>query len=87
MFDTQKHGKIKNDKILRWRIELSCFDFEIVYRPGKDNLTADCLTRAHCSAVLNSNKKLLELHEGLCHPGIARLGQFVRSRNRTKLKV
>jgi hypothetical protein len=80
MFDPQKHGKIKNDKILRWRMELSCFSFDIQYRPGKENWTADCLTRAHCSAACN-NKRLLEIHEGLCHPGIARLGHFVRSKN------
>ena len=30
MFNTKHHGKIKNDKIMRWRIELSTFDFNIV---------------------------------------------------------
>ena len=34
MFDGKNHGKIKNAKILRWRIELSQFDYEIVYRAG-----------------------------------------------------
>lgn len=81
MFDCKINGRIKNDKILRWRIELSCLDFEIQYRPGKENLTADCLTRAHCNAFADRLKKLQELHEGLCHPGISRLSHFVRSRN------
>ena len=31
MFNSKGHGKIKNDKILRWRIELSCFEFDIKY--------------------------------------------------------
>ena len=45
MFDKANRGKIKNTKIQRWRVELSCFDFDIKYRPGPDNVTADCLTR------------------------------------------
>jgi hypothetical protein len=58
IYNTLKHGKTKNDKILRWRIELSCLDFDIKYRPGPENLTADCLSRAHCSAIPNSLRKL-----------------------------
>ena len=81
MFDYNKHGKIKNDKILRWRAELSCFNFEIKYRPGKDNVTADCLTRAHCNAFGSNLIRLTELHDGLCHPGIARLAHYVRTKN------
>ena len=81
IYNTLKHGKTKNDKILRWRIELSCLDFDIKYRPGPENLTADCLSRAHCSAIPNSLQKLKTIHDNLCHPGISRLGHFVRSRN------
>ena len=80
MFNVNTHGKIKNNKLLRWRIELSCYEFDIQYRPGKDNVTADCLTRTQCSAI-NANQKLEELHKGLCHPGISRLSHFVRCRN------
>ena len=35
MYDSKNHGKIKNSKILRWRTELSQFDFEIVYRAAQ----------------------------------------------------
>ena len=80
MFNVNTHGKIKNNKLLRWRIELSCYEFDIQYRPGKDNVTADCLTRTQCSAI-NANRKLMEYHEGLCHPGITRFYHYVRSRN------
>ena len=62
MFDCKINRKIKNDKILRWRIELSSFDFEIHYRP------ADCLTRAHSNAFTDKSKKSREFHDGLCHP-------------------
>ena len=44
MFDKKNKGKIKNDKIYRWRIELSGFSFDIVYRPGKDDIPADAFT-------------------------------------------
>ena len=37
MYTTANYGKIKNEKIMPWRILLSEFDFEIVYRAGKFN--------------------------------------------------
>ena len=80
MFSHQNHGRVKNSKILRWRVELSTLDFEIKYRPGPENVTADCLSRAHCSAVPQLTV-LGQLHIDLCHPGIVRLNHFVRSRN------
>ena len=83
MFSSQNHGKVKNDKILRWRIELSALDFEIRYRPGPENVTADCLSRAYCSSLgsSSSHKSLQQLHEQLVHPGIVRLHHFVKTRN------
>ena len=79
MFSRENHGKIKNDKILRWRIELSTLEFDIKFRPGPENVTADCLSRAYCSAL--PANLLNKLHQDLCHPGIARLHHFVRSKN------
>ncbi|MFX1564349.1 MAG: reverse transcriptase domain-containing protein, partial [Promethearchaeota archaeon] len=38
MFDARHSTKIKNDKILRWRLELSAFSFDIIYRPGEENV-------------------------------------------------
>lgn len=79
MFDRTNYGKIKNDKILRWRLELACYHYDIVYRPGKDNVPADAISRA---CAMNSDLgKLRELHERLCHPGERRLLHFVRSKN------
>ena len=37
MHDVRHASKIKNDKILQWRLELAAFDFTIIYRPGKLN--------------------------------------------------
>lgn len=80
MLDNTKHGKVKNDKIMRWRLELSCFNYDIIYRPGKDNLAADAFSRI-CSVILDPVKKLLELHSTLCHPGVTRLYHYVKSKN------
>ena len=88
MFDKNKLNKIKNDKILRWRIELSCFHYDIIYRPGKQNDAADAFSRASacvrvcvCASLFGGSKNnmesLLFLHENLCHPGVRRLGHFV----------
>ena len=79
MFDKQHRGKIKNEKFLRWRLELSCFSFDIVYRPGRDNVPADTLSRAMCAMATEDS--LFKLHEALCHPGITRLNHFVRTKN------
>ncbi|CAM1325736.1 Uncharacterised protein at_DN2520 [Pycnogonum litorale] len=78
MFDRKNCGKIKNDKILRWRTELSCYDYDIKYRPGKQNFTADCLSRTICASSFDS---LQQLHSALCHPGVTRMWHFVRTKN------
>ena len=61
MFDNKRHGKIKNDKIARWRVELSDYKYDIMYRPGEENRCADTLSRnfkptttaASCAALLH----------------------------------
>ena len=53
MYDTKHKGKIKNDIILRWRIELSLFHYDVIYRPGKENNFADALSRSHCGSLSN----------------------------------
>ena len=65
-------GKMKKDKITRWRIEQSSYGFCIIHRPGKDKLQlpADALplmtSPSYCSAIAD----LKSLHNQLCHPGI-----------------
>ena len=81
MFDEQHKSKIKNDKILRWRMELSCYDFDIVYQPGPENISPDTFSRSHCGAIGNDQQSLIALHEALCHPGITRMYHFVKSKN------
>ena len=76
---TMKRGsKVNNDKIMRWRVELSSYKYDIVYRPGKDNKEADTFTRMFCAAV-NANT-LQDLHNSLCHPEITRMMHFISSR-------
>ena len=79
MFDQRYKGKIKNDKIMRWRVELLCYSFDIVYRPGKENVPPDTFSRSVCAALTNNS--LYVLHQSLCHPGITRKSHFVRARN------
>ena len=66
MFDTShKNSKIKNDKIMRWRVELSPFQYDIIYRPGKDNKGPDTLSRIYCLAVSSNSNTLKYLHDSL----------------------
>ena len=79
MFDRKRRSKIKNNKIQSWRLELASLAYNIHFRPGKDNIAPDTLTRAFC--VNSHNRNLQELHENLCHPGISRLAHYVRAKN------
>ena len=79
MYNSKNHSKIKNNKILRWRMELSEYDFDIIYRSGKMNCVPDALSRAFCANIYDST--LHKLHESLCHPGVTRLHHFVRVKN------
>ena len=81
MFDKQHKIKVKNDKILRWTIELSCYDFDIVYRPGRDNITPDIFSRSYCSMTCLDQRSLSTIHDALCHPGVTQLLHFVKSKN------
>ena len=76
MYEIKNFGKIKNEKILRWRMDLATFNYDIFYRTGKENVAPDTLTRAALSS-----ESLQNLHKALCHPGVTRMAHFVRSRN------
>jgi len=60
MYDSRNYGKLKNDKILRWRIELSQFKYEIVYRAAKYNMAPNTLSRVYCASV--SANSLYDIH-------------------------
>ncbi|CAB4017609.1 Pro-Pol poly, partial [Paramuricea clavata] len=53
--------------------------FDIIYRPGKDNIPPGTLSRATCATTTQDS--LHKLHESLCHPGVTRLYHFVRTKN------
>ena len=78
IFDAKHRNKIKNEKIARWRLELSVYDFDIQYKPGPENIPPDTLSRSYCSTT---SGKLYQLHDQLCHPGITRLFHYTRSKN------
>ena len=80
MFNTKQRGKIKNNKIMCWRIELSCYNFNIVYCSGAENIAPDSFSRSFCAAV-PAGVSIAELHDSLCHPGITCMLHFVRTRN------
>ena len=79
VFNKRHKNKIKNDKVARWKMELSCYSFDVVHRKGELNVPADTFSRIYCSMM--STESLVRLHQGLCHPGITRMNAFVKSRN------
>lgn len=44
-----------NSKIIRWKLDLSEFDYEISYKPGKQNVVADALSRIRTEDEVNAN--------------------------------
>ncbi|GFW53067.1 retrovirus-related Pol polyprotein from transposon 17.6 [Trichonephila clavipes] len=68
----QRHGsKIKNEKLIRWRLELASFKFDIIHRPGKQNVIADTLSRI--TGAITRRVDLYNIHNSLCHPGVTRM--------------
>ena len=80
MLNSQRRSKIKNNKVRQWRLELASYSYEIKYRPGKQNVGPDALSRAFCSA-LSFSSSLHEIHNNLCHPGVTRMLHFERTKN------
>ena len=81
ILDSRKPTKIKNNKIQEWRLELASFCYTVTYRPGKDNIGPDILTRALCASAISTHNKPSGIDDQLCHPGVTRLLHFVRTKN------
>ena len=65
-----------------WRIELGAFKYETKYKPGKENVVADALTRVVYVGAMNRNlDELKRLHQQMCHSGITRLLHLVKAPN------
>ena len=74
MFDSSHKSKIENAEIVRWRLELSQYKFNISYRPGKNNQATDTLSRI--VSIGHHLQNLQELHEQLCHLGLSLLSEI-----------
>lgn len=48
--------KDSNSRIVRWRLKLEEFDYEIIYKAGKYNVNADALSRFPVNAITNQNQ-------------------------------
>ena len=79
MFDQNTKSKIKNGKIYRWLLELSCHSLDIIYRKEIENVAPDTFSQVYGSALSGDSSKTL--HESLFHRGVTRMTAFVRSRN------
>ena len=71
--------QIKNVEIPEWQLELWILDYTIKYHPGEENIVHDTVSRAYTCSLINSST-LVDLHNGLCYPGITRLLHFVREK-------
>lgn len=76
---SRNQSRIKNDKLARWRLELSQFHYDIIYRKGAENVSADTMSRS--AATTKPATRLDELHDSLCHPGVTRCWEYVQRHN------
>ena len=79
MFNPQRTVKIKNIKLQIWRSELGNFNYEIIHKPGKDNVVPDTFSRVY--GIAYNELDLSKMHQQLGHPGVTRLVHFVRIKN------
>ena len=61
MDSVKNNSKIKNNKILRWLMELSEYDFDIIYRSKKMNCVLDAFSTAFCANIYDNT--LREMHK------------------------
>ncbi|KRY15377.1 Retrovirus-related Pol polyprotein from transposon 17.6 [Trichinella patagoniensis] len=62
-------GKAKNDKIMGWRLELSPYNYVIIYCPGGLNTKANALSRICSSIQSNSYGPLRKKQKFAIHDG------------------
>ena len=72
---SRNKSKIKNEKLIRWRLEISEFAYDIEYKRGSENVAADNLSRI---ASLSSGPTLTTFHNALSHLGISRFWDYVQ---------
>ena len=62
-------------RIARWSARLLCFNYDVIYRAGTQNQTADCLSRLPLLLLLHMNQRLSPswLHCSLQHKLLLRL--------------
>jgi len=53
----------------RWRMSLQCYDFDIIHRPGKDNVLADALSRIYEEREASSDMILVDPTEMIAIKG------------------
>ncbi|CAI9721748.1 Hypothetical predicted protein [Octopus vulgaris] len=61
---------------MRWRIELTQYKFDIIYRQDKFNVASDALSHTYCAAT--TDNELYRVHAALRHPGITRLFHYIK---------
>ena len=89
MFDNYRRSKIKNIKVQNWRLEVSNYRFDVVYRPGPLDYIVNALTRdtkikekyEQIGSISLEENLLNQLHRDLGWPGITRLFHQVKIRN------
>lgn len=79
-----QEGKIKYDKIMCWKPSLACYIFDILYRPGKSNVSTRPIIS--CNLCYTESKSLLNLHVSFCRRSVTNPYHFVRSKKQVPVR-
>lgn len=60
----------ENNKLVRWRLRLEEFDFEVVHKPGRFNCNADALSRIKIETQDKKSNTLLDTFPCLSNPDV-----------------
>lgn len=71
--------KDPHSKLIRWKLRLEEYDYEIRHRPGKQNIVADGLSRIHNEVNLNEQDNS---SSGTAHSADTDDGQFIQMTER-----
>ena len=60
---------------MHWRIELSQYCYDIVFREGKFKVVPDILSHVYCGST--TVDALYRIHANPCHPGVTRMYHYI----------
>lgn len=70
--------KTPNSKLIRWKLDLEEYDYEIIHKPGKQNVVADALSRVNCELNYNLRNRKVDSTMATVHSAESDDSNFIK---------